>query len=129
MAHATSDTDDDETYALIGAAMRVHGVLGRGFLEAVYQEALAIEFGIRSIPHAREAALPIDYAGHRLRTTYRADFVCYERIVVETKALARLGASEEAQLLNYLKAGEMRRGLLLNFGAARLEVRRFVLAS
>ncbi len=117
---------DEQTYAIIGAAMAVHRELGHGFLEAVYQEALAIELGDRSIAFAREVEFPIAYKRKRLSTAYRADFVCYEEIVVELKALNRLTPKEESQLINYLKASGMRRGLLLNFGAVSLEYKRMV---
>ncbi len=116
---------DPKTYAIIGAAMQVHRELGCGFLEAVYQEALAIESVYRDIPFQREVALPIRYRGQLLQTSYRADFVCYGNVIVELKALAKLSGIEEAQILNYLKATESETGLLLNFGAPSLQYKRF----
>ena len=95
-------------------------------MEAVYQEALAIEFLSREIPYRREVVLPISYKSQRLATIYRADFICYESVVVELKALKRLGGVEEAQIINYLKATGIRTGLLLNFGPESLEYKRFV---
>jgi GxxExxY protein len=118
---------DPQSYAVIGAAMQVHRVLQRGFLEAVYQEALAIELADRDIPYVREALFTIYYSGRRLTQQYRADFLCFEDLVVETKALGRLTSREEAQLLNYLKAAGLTRGLLIDFGGVSLEVRRFAL--
>ena len=117
---------DPETYAIIGAAMEVHRQLGHGFLEAVYQEALALEMTARKIPFKREVSLPVEYKGQRLVCSYRADFVCYESIIVEMKAINQLTGADEAQLINELKATGLHRGLLLNFGAPSLEYKRLV---
>jgi GxxExxY protein len=117
---------DKETFAMIGAAMEVHRELGRGFLELVYQTALALEFQERTIPFKAEVALPIRYKGKLLTCGYRADFVCFENIIIETKAISKLTGADEAQLINELKATGLRRGLLLNFGAASLEHKRLV---
>jgi len=116
---------DPKTYAIVGAAMQVHRELGCGFLEAVYQEALAIELAYQDIPFQREVALPIHYRGKLLQTSYRVDFICYGDVIVELKALAKLSSIEEAQILNYLKATEFETGLLLNFGAPSLQYKRF----
>ena len=107
--------------------MEVHSELGRGFLELVYQTALAWEFRERGIPFSAEVALPIRYKSKLLTCAYRADFVCFESVIVETKAIATLTSADEAQLINELKATGLRRGLLLNFGAASLEHKRLVL--
>jgi GxxExxY protein len=116
---------DPKTFAIIGAAMEVHRELGSGFLEAVYQEALALEFDQRRIPYQPQAELLIFYKNQRLKTIYKADFICYETVIVELKALARLSGTEEAQIINYLKATDFEIGLLLNFGTPSLEYKRF----
>jgi len=121
------DERDPQTHAIIGAAMEVHSELGAGFLESVYQEALERELRSRGIPFASQIELPIMYKGERLRTTFRSDLVCYLEVVVELKSIKTLTNVDEAQLLNYLKATGLKRGLLLNFGANRLEVKRMIL--
>jgi len=95
---------DPRTYAIIGAAMEVHKQLGCGFLEPVYQESLAIEFTKRSVPFRREVRLPIHYKGQLLGTSYCADSICFESVVVELKALARMSGTEESQV-NQLSQG------------------------
>ena len=107
--------------------MEVHRTLGAGFLEAVYQEALATEFQERLISFKREVPLAIRYKGKNLACTYRADFVCFEDIIIEIKALKTLTPVESAQLINYLKATGISRGLLLNFGTSRLGYNRLFL--
>lgn len=105
-----------ESYNITGAAMYVYNTLGPGFLEAVYQEALAIEFSKRGIPFQREKELKIYYDGHELKQTYRADFVCYDDIIVEIKAVGDLDNTHRSQVYNYLKAAGCQLGLLYNFG-------------
>ncbi|MHB0925863.1 MAG: GxxExxY protein [Gallionellaceae bacterium] len=119
---------DEQTYSIIGAAMTVHRELGHGFLEAVYQEALSIELVKTAIPHVREVELPVQYRGQLLNTGYRADFVCFDAVIVELKATNALTSRDEAQLLNYLKASGKEKGLLLNFGSSSLEHKRMVRA-
>jgi GxxExxY protein len=129
MTQIGADTRDPQTHAIIGAAIEVHRELGPGFLEPVYQEALAIEFLDRGISFSRELELPVFYKGQRLACLYRADFVCFDAIIVELKAVQAVSGLEEAQLLNYLKATRLERGLLLNFGRSRLEFRRFIFSN
>jgi len=106
--------------------MEVHRELGRGFLELVYQTALALEFQDRRVPFKAEVALPVRYKGKLLTCGYRADFVCFEDFLVEIKAISKLTSTDDAQLLNELKATGYQRGLLLNFGSRSLEVKRLV---
>ena len=117
---------DPLSYALIGAAMEVHREQGPGFLEPVYQESFAVELSLRQISFVRELILPLSYKGHPLVTGYRADFLCYDSIIVELKALTKLTGHEESQVINYLKATGKEVGLLFNFGAPSLEYKRFV---
>ncbi len=107
--------------------MEVHKSLGCGFLEAVYQEALEIEFALQGIPFEREVRIKIDYKGHILQKEYVADFICYDKIVLEIKALTQLNSDNLAQTLNYLKATEHQLGLLVNFGEQSLKHKRVVL--
>ncbi len=118
---------DKETYTIIGAAMTVHRELGCGFLETVYQDALENEFQHLSIPYKREAKLPVFYRGKQLNSYYQTDFICFNSVIVELKALQRLSGTEEAQVINYLKAANLHRGLLLNFGSKSLQYKRLVL--
>ena len=123
------DVRDPQTYAIIGAAMEVHRVLGCGFLEPVYQEALAREFLLRGIAFRREVELPVTYKGELLCVKYKPDFICYDSVIVELKALDKVGGREKAQVINYLKATGMERGLLMNFGTSRLEYERLILTA
>jgi GxxExxY protein len=117
----------EEVYAIVGAAIEVHRELGPGILEAVYQEALELELISRNICSVPQQKLQIVYKGRLLKQTYQPDFLCFQQIIVELKALSRLSGQEEAQVLNYLKATGLRVGVLINFGAVgRLEWKRFV---
>jgi GxxExxY protein len=117
---------DHQTYSIIGAAMEVHRTLGPGFLESVYQSALELEFGERGVPYVRETEVSVHYKGRVLGVRFRADFICYGGVLVELKALNRLTTNEDSQIINYLVAGKLGRGILHNFGAASLQFRRFV---
>ena len=111
----------DDTDAIIAACMAVHGELGNGFLEAVYQDALEIEFRERGIPYRREAQIQIFYKGHKLGKDYYADFICFDRIIVELKCVARLVNANKAQVINYLHGTRLKMGLLVNFGETSLK--------
>lgn len=118
----------DEVYAIVGAAMEVHRILGHGFLEPIYQEAMEIESKLRGLPFESQKVLQIHYKEHWLKKEYVADLVYFGKIIVELKALDALTTREEGQILNYLKATGMKVGLLINFGSrGRLEWKRFVL--
>ena len=116
----------EESYKIIKACMNVHNELGPGFLEAVYKEALEIEFQLLGIPYEREKLIKIQYKGNILKKEYKADFVCYEKIILEVKALSSLISEHEAQILNYLKGTGFKLGILVNFGEKSLKYRRLV---
>lgn len=119
---------EEESYAVIGAAMDVYYRLGCGFAEPVYQEALAYELGLRQIPFVEQKKLRVRYKDRLLKKGYRADFVCFEKIIVEIKAQTVLIPVDWAQVLNYLKASSFRLGLLFNFGSAvDLEKKRIII--
>jgi GxxExxY protein len=117
---------ESESYNIIGAAIAVHNELGFGFLEAVYQEALEIEFSIRNIPFRREVQLPIYYKGELLSKNYIVDFICYDKIIIELKALTSISPDHKSQVLNYLKASNKELGLLINFGESKLKHERLI---
>ena len=113
-----------ETYAIRGCLNAVAFELGSGFLEKVYQEALELEFIDAGIPYQREVKLGISYKGKSLKQEYIADFVCYDKIIVELKAVSRLDESHEAQVFNYLKATGYDLALLVNYGEMPLKIKR-----
>ena len=112
---------DELTGKIINACMEVHNELGNGFLEPVYQEALEEEFKIQGIPYVREKLLPVMYKGKQLKKEYYADFVCYDDIIVELKAVSVLSKPHKAQVLNYINAANKEIGLLINFGETKLK--------
>ena len=117
----------EEVYGIVGPAMAVRWQLGYGFLEPVYQEALEIEFHRRRIPCKPKKEIVIYYKGEQLKKKYEADFICYEQIIIELKALDKLAGRDVGQLLNYMKATKFNLGLLINFGSpVNLEWRRYV---
>lgn len=109
----------DEAYAIVGACFEVYNELGSGFLEAVYQEALGLEFHNRKIPFVEHPKLEIHYKGHRLCQHYEPDFIAYSKIIIEIKAIKALDDVHRAQLHNYLKATSFKLGLLINFADPR----------
>ncbi len=113
--------NEEFTGKIINACMEVHNELGNGFLEPVYQEALEEEFKIQGIPYVREKLLPVMYKGKQLKKEYYADFVCYNDIIVELKAVSVLSKPHKAQVLNYLNAANKEIGLLINFGETKLK--------
>jgi GxxExxY protein len=125
MLNAIPSHDDPRTYAIIGAALEVHRVLGAGFLELFYKDALALEFTARGIPFVAEVPCQIEYKGRPLRGHYRMDFVCFEGIVLEVKARTATGPADHAQVISYLASSKLPIGLLLNFGGQHLEHKRF----
>ncbi|MBR1929153.1 MAG: GxxExxY protein [Paludibacteraceae bacterium] len=116
----------NETYKIIGAAMEVHKELGCGFSEYVYQEALMKEFEIQHLPFEKEKIFVVSYKGQILDKEFRTDFICYNKIVVELKAVDSLVNEHYSQVLNYLKVTGLKLGLLINFGEASLVVKRII---
>lgn len=117
---------DKKTYKIIGAAMEVHKEMGCGFLEGVYQEALGVEFTTQKIPYKAQPVIEVFYKGKLLEKKYQPDFICFDDVIVEIKALERLSGTEESQIINYLNATKLKVGLLINFGSKSLERKRFV---
>ena len=117
---------DELSQNVIGCAIEVHRNLGPGLLESSYRQCLACELSHACIPFQMELPLPVRYKGNLLTCGYRADFICYEDLLVETKAIAELTRADNAQLINELKATGLQRGLLLNFGAPSLQFKRLV---
>ena len=115
----------DEVYRIVGAAMEVSNNLGCGFLEAVYQEALEFEFYDKNLPFEAQKRIVITYKDRILSKEYIADFLCFEKIIVEIKAIKKITEIEEAQVINYLKATRLPLGLIINFGGKKMEWRRY----
>ncbi len=118
----------EESYAIIGACFNVYKEMGGGFLEAVYQECLEIEFSEKKIPFEAQKDLQLKYRDQIIKQTYKPDFLCYNKIIVEIKALSKIVDEHRAQILNYLNGSGIKLGLLVNFGHhPKLEYERFVL--
>ncbi|KXB09543.1 hypothetical protein AKJ60_00005 [candidate division MSBL1 archaeon SCGC-AAA385M11] len=105
-----------ESYAIIGAAMEVYNVLGAGFLEAIYHDALKIELASQGVPYESQKPLPVYYRSHLLPHEYIADLICYDRILLELKATKDIHEAHLAQVMNYLKATGLALGYVINFG-------------
>ncbi|MEI7675354.1 MAG: GxxExxY protein [Bacteroidales bacterium] len=116
----------DESYKIIGSCMKVHAELGFGFLESVYQEALEKQFIKDNVPYEREKLLRIQFDGENLKKTFKADFVCYDKIIVELKAAAFIHKDTELQITNYLNATKIQLGIIVNFGERSLIYRRIL---
>lgn len=119
---STNDKSDklllrEESYKVQGAIIKVHRTLGSGFLEAVYQEALEVELKRQDIPFVSQPEMQIEYNGHLLSHTYKPDLICFNKIIVELKAVQELLPTHSAQVINYLKVSNMQLGLLVNFNA------------
>ena len=110
----------EESFNIVGAAMEVHRIIGCGFTEPIYQEALEEEFKLRGIPYQREKVLHVTYKGKILSKDFRPDFICYDKIIVELKAVDDLVDEHYSQVYNYLKATGLQLGLLINFGKKSL---------
>ena len=116
----------DETYRIRGACFEVYKEKGSGFLEAVYQECFAIELGMQGIPFVAQQKLALTYKGRPLETQYVPDFICFGLIIIELKAVTELTDTHRAQLHNYVKAADLRLGLLINFGHhPKVEIERY----
>ena len=119
---------EEETFAIRGAVFEVYREMGSGFLEPVYQECLEKELASRGIPFISQPELTLSYKGEPLKQTYRPDFICYEQIIIELKAVKSIAPEHKAQVLNYLKATNLRLGLLVNFGShPKAQIERLIL--
>ncbi|HVS51473.1 MAG TPA: GxxExxY protein [Opitutaceae bacterium] len=118
----------EECYKIIGRCFEVYKEKGCGFLESVFQECLQIEFGLQGIPFGAQQSLRLECKGQPLKQGFVADFICFEKIIVELKAVSQIATEHRAQVLNYLNATNLRLGLLVNFGHhPKLEWERIVL--
>ena len=118
----------EESYAIQGAIFEVYREMGCGFLESVFQECLEKEFQARNIPFKSQNQTPIYYKGEKLKQKFIPDFICFDKIIVEIKAVKQTAPAHEAQVLNYLKATGFKLGILANFGAyPKATVKRFAL--
>ena len=117
----------EEVHEIVGAAMAVHRYFGCGFTEKVYQDALEIEFANRNIPSVREAELHIGYNGQELASIFKPDYICYDKIIVELKAVKELDDMHRSQAINYAKVAGCEMALLVNFGETSLKFERYLI--
>lgn len=116
----------EESYQIIGICMNIHSTLGNGFLEAVYSEVLEKELMKNNIPYQREVKIDLFFNGEKLDKKYKADFVCFDHIILEIKAVSFIHENFTKQTLNYLKASNKKLGLLINFGEKSLKYKRII---
>ena len=116
----------EESYKIIGICMNIHSTLGNGFLEAVYSEVLEKEFVKNNIPYQKEVKLDLFFNGEKLDKKYKADFICFDNIILEIKAVSFIHENFTKQTLNYLKATDKKLGLLINFGEKSLKYKRII---
>jgi GxxExxY protein len=116
----------EESFKIIGACMKVHRTLGSGFLEAVYEEALEKEFKNKKIPFEKQIKLNVFYGDEKLKKYYKADFICYDKIILEIKSVGFMPQTFQMQLKNYLVATKMELGMLINFGTSSLTYKRIL---
>ncbi|MCK4665474.1 GxxExxY protein [Candidatus Dependentiae bacterium] len=117
----------EESYKIQGAIFEVYREMGCGFLESVYQECLDLELRNRNIPFSAQKDVKLTYKGELLQQNYKPDFICYDRIIVEIKAVKAIAPEHQAQLINYLKATGLKLGLLVNFGSyPKAKIERFI---
>ena len=117
----------EETYQIIGLCMEVHKILGKGFNEIIYKEALQYELSQKGIPFEREKGYDIEYKDIILSKRYSADFVVFDEIILEIKAISQLTSSDTGQTLNYLACSKNKIGLVINFGEDSVKYRRIIL--
>lgn len=116
----------DESYAITGALYNVHNKLGRGFLESVYSEALSIEFDKLGIPYKCEKKIPTYYGDIKLKKYFKADFICYDGIILELKNTSSIMRAHQDQLTNYLMATKLKLGIIVAFGGPRVVYKRII---
>lgn len=116
----------EESYKIIGTCIAVHKKLGAGFLDAVYKEVLEKEFKKNNIPYEKKKKLPIFYDGEPLNKHFTAEYVCYDKIIIEVKSVAQIEEQAKKEAVNYLKATHYKLGLLINFGQSSLKWKRLI---